>query len=305
MESKNATLIDSGVDWLTVTSSDRKRGLSLARAAVNLMKIEGQHGNERKPWSAYGYDGWRQGGVRTGERVDGLVVQLSSGCAREYWKRFYSLSDNCSRIDLQLTVRTEESTAHTIARHHKEAKRFLSKRKNSPALSLFSCSDGSSTLYLGKRSSDLYGRIYDKGVESGDQYYSGATRYEVEYKGDHARAIATGLSRAEDQKAFTFAHVSAFFAKRGAVLRFCNDARKGVMGSGNESLALCPPLLSRSRSDSSKRLTWLRHAVRPSIQTLVRGGRGNDVLTALGVCIDSNGSLVVPLWDQSNQSQKG
>ena len=55
--------------------------------------------------------------------------------------------------------------------------------------------DGESqTLYVGKRVSDVYIRIYDKFEECGDERYKGCVRYEIEYKGKRAARIWQALA---------------------------------------------------------------------------------------------------------------
>jgi hypothetical protein len=296
-------LIESGIDWLTVTSGDKKRGKLLAQRAIKIARQEEQAGNEKRFWAQSGYQGFKVGGVQTGERHDGLIVRLSSHVAREHWKPIAALADNCSRIDLQVTLRNEQRAAQVIASEFKRVKRFREGNQRAPTLSMFQSSDGSSTLYIGKRVSEQFGRIYDKGKETGLSEYDNAVRYEVEIKGDRATQLGTWLSAHQNPDVEIEGMVWEFFAKRGCSLRLPESGRGHIAGDYEPKFNLDYQRLSRRLSDSEERLAWLSKVLRRTAQFLVTKGLGDQLLEGLGLSVDKHGKLVLSTEVQKRESE--
>jgi hypothetical protein len=284
--SKPVELLDIGVDWLTGTTSDRERGSKLGMVAVDLMRKEEVAGCRPKSWGMAGYQGWSTGSVQTGERDDSIILRLGSVMARSHWRLAFNQCDGVSRLDCQYTIRSGLAPAKLIAKHYRAAKAHLGRNLRPGTVSLFTSSDGSSTLYLGKRSSEQFGRIYDKGSESGLKEYEGAVRYEVEFKGSRAQQVADLLYLAREEFLEVSVRVSTFFESRGVIPPLPSIDSQGNPLPSNFCFPSDLAALPRMPTDLERRLIWLGKAVAPFAIDLVSQDKGSLLLKTLGLYVE-------------------
>jgi len=139
-----------------------------------------------------------------------------------------------------------------------------------PARALHQTRAGGSTAYFGARQSEVYGRLYDKGVEAGTAPPGTVWRYEVELKGDRARFTAHELDLINALELDIASRVRWWFESWGV-----------------ECAALARASLSSQivveHSDEQTQLEWLRTGVAPCIQRLLSRGREREVYDALGL----------------------
>lgn len=270
MQPENPVLLSSGCDWITVSTVCPESSKRLVLRLVKLLGSELVLGNEKRPWANYGYEGFKCGQVEGGTRADGALVRLSGEVAHENWRKVLSVADNCSRFDVQATIRWPKLAHRMIATHYREALKMTKRKRHPFTATILKATDQSSTIYLGKRISERFGRIYNKGLESGSPEFYNAVRYELELKKDEARSAALHCGSSSDPEAAMMCELSRFLTDR---------------------LGCSPPLLEglstrvvlRRRSDAEKSLSWLGKDVRPTVQRLIKRGRINDVVTALGL----------------------
>lgn len=259
---------ECGIDYFTGTKQRTKRASAFVQFAERTIRNEEKQGNEKRGWGMSGYKGVRCGGAEFGERPDGFILRLSSALADEGWKRAYHLADNCSRIDLQVTAPVGVEPSTFIAREYKRMARWSSENKARPVVSILRENRGPATLYSGKRASEKFGRIYDKGAETGLDHYQNCVRFEVELKGEVARLASAQLFRSREVRGLTYAGVSQFFNVRGGV-------------SWPPSKFLLHLEVHRMPSDSLQKLAWLKESVRSTVQWLKARGLEQEVLAAL------------------------
>lgn len=135
-------------------------------------------------------------------------------------------------------------------------------------------SRGGQTLYFGARSSERFGRCYDKGVESNSDEPGRWWRWEVECKQDVARQLAAALVLEPEPAAFVRGVVAGFFAARAGV------TIAQLRGSHFHKIASDLP-------SGAKLLHWLASGVRPTVAKLVRVYGRERVLHALGLSLKS------------------
>lgn len=297
-------LVDMGVDWLTVTASDPMKGTRLGQFAVEKMRDQLAEGDRQKPWGMAGYNGWSVGSVQTGEREDSIIVRLGSLLAKSNWRMFYQTSDSCSRLDCQYTLRSTIEPKKLIQKHYRSATAHHKKDKRPGTVSLFTSSDGSSTLYLGKRTSEQFGRIYDKGAESGLPEYEGAIRYEVEFKGMRARQVAELLYSSQQELLDVSVRVSTFFTARGVCPQIPTIDVRGRPLPANFCFPSGLAPIGRKLTDRDRRLQWIAKSVAPFATELVSEGKGEMLLTALGLSVDSDTGELRVAANQSSQTQE-
>jgi len=182
------------------------------------------------------------------------------------------MATNVSRIDAQVTVLAEPNTNEVIRERYRELKSKWSKYKRWPEPKLILSPTGAQTLYSGSRSSDVFMRIYDKGLESGLDHFKGYLRYEIEFKRHRAREFVTRVLAESITAPAIVAECQSLFETRGCRLKWYGNVVRLYRRH-------------RTRSNVEGRLEWLRVAVRGPIRDLIERGMLNEVETALGVTI--------------------
>lgn len=214
----NPTLVHCGIDWITVTALGRKKSQNLFSDGAMLARQAIAKGNTIKKWTMSGFIGHKAGQVQYGTRGDECIVRLSGDTAHDHWKEVYDDSDHCTRLDLQATYKLDCEVAPVISRHFAQAKRLSKNRRRAPTVSLLSTNNGPATLYLNKRVSEAFARIYDKGAESGLDDLQRCIRYEVELKGNEAARWSAYLRSHESPDLAAGCYAIQFFEARGIKL---------------------------------------------------------------------------------------
>jgi hypothetical protein len=252
-----ARVTEVGVDWLTVTAKGSDARLGLGVCARRRARVISQEGNMVQPWTFSGYQGFRTRGLQWGERPDSTIVRLSSDEARWNWWEFYELSENVTRVDWQVTHRTALSPFKRVLAHHRQARKYWRKRRDGPTITMITDDRQGATLYLGKRSSRLLLRCYNKHAESMDQRYEGCVRYEVEMKGELGKFMMLKLSSGIDPLPGIISQVHQMFHERGVVPEFAKE----VLPFACE--------WSRKATDADRKRQWLRNQVQPTVSFLI------------------------------------
>lgn len=188
------------------------------------------------------------------------------------------LSENVSRLDLQVTIEGEPGAHPCVAQDAYEARGAARRGGRKIGRTYLQNSQGGATCYLGSRRSDLMGRVYDKGVERGDQVPGTTWRWELELKRDLADLTARELVLVEQLEEAIGGLVSQSFDEWGVPL---------------------PPMFSslpmhrchRQASDVERTLRWLEVGVRPSVDYLRSRGLLREALRALGLDTPTTDSI--------------
>jgi len=260
--------VESGIDYITCTETGKGKSGKLMFPAEKIMRSEARLGNEIKGWKMEGYNGFRCGQIEVGQRHDGTIVRMSGGCANENWKRVFSVSTNCSRLDMQVTYRPDIDVEKFIRRNLRSMLKWSNADQKRACVDYRFNNRKGTTLYSGERTSAVFGRMYDKGKESRHAYYNGTVRLEAELKSKVAQSVALQMSRFKSPRVQIVAGVLQIFSDRGAI-------RTGRPES------LLEFTVRRKRSDHDRYLTWLREAVRPGVKRLVERGMLDQVLQCL------------------------
>lgn len=262
--------LDCGIDYITATATLQPKIKVLRDVGLELIESEASQGNSVRKWRGLGYAGTVCGSVSVGIGEQGSIVRLSSGVARDDWFSVFPWCTNVSRLDLQVTVR-QGIDAQTVLRNHWEsAGRIRSQMKRPPIAKLISDHHGPQTLMLGSRQSDRYGRIYDKGLESGLPELQGAVRYELETKNAVALSLARYMAVKPSESARAIPLVLKWMQKRTDCLGLTYDSAVGAPSP-------------RTTPRGHDRLRWVRNCVRPCVLGLVRQTSLEQVLEALGL----------------------
>jgi len=266
---------EAGIDYLTCTL--REDDVNLAKMVSighKLQKVEISEGNTLKAASVQGYDGTICGGVFVGESYQGAMVRVSSASANEALAALKVVSPKVTRIDLQVTVWYDEDPFSLIRREYERAyaDAAVADKRARREVTRHEKIDGGFTVNIGSRTSNYYGRLYDKWRESKDDAYAHSLRYEVEIKGERATQAYAALKASKDKQALKIcSFVGEWYAARGIRVPFLFQVGE---------MDLSP--IKREKSDTARRMKWLETQVRHTVLELRKTVDTNVILELLG-----------------------
>jgi hypothetical protein len=258
------------VDWLTATAtSPYSRDLlwSLGHRVLHEGESKGQLTSR---WHANGYRGWRSAGVNLGERADTVILRLSGPEAAQNWVEAAAAGENLSRCDVAVDVECDPPVTRLALEVYKDAGHMPSKNGRPPKRSRVFDSDGGQTTYIGARSSETYGRLYDKGRETKTLPSGAWWRWEVEFKGEHAWGVGNLLTRSATRPASMLGLVAGWFRSRSG--HAPPQATESVIYN-----------VSPRAPDDDRLLQWLTSGVAPTVRKLIERVGRERVLLALGL----------------------
>lgn len=273
------TLIESQVDWLTASAHGRDRSVALEQLAATLQREQKARGNRSKSWRLMGYEGTHCGAVEWGRRdANASIIRLIGQAADERLADVLSIADQVTRVDIAATWRASppdpligQNAYHMAEMHYREHPR-------SAIPSQIRDAAGGTTTYLGRRESEYFLRIYNKGAESvalndkeGIERYAGCWRYELECKASVAGALAQTVAEQGDSSEYIRRYLYTYCEQHGI-----EPAFPAVGG-----LHLVPGF--RRRSDADTKLLHLARNVRPTVRFLRSAGREADLREALEI----------------------
>lgn len=272
---------NASVDYITCTSAtkDAQRALwSVGERVLHRGESEGEHATR---WHANGYDGWSNGRVTIAARKDGSMLRISGQQAQYEWLKCIAAAENCSRLDLAVDCELDNPVTTLTRQIYRDVRHVPPKNGRPPKRSLILSGDGGSTVYIGARSSEQFGRVYDKGRETKTLPVGRWWRWEVELKGRASWNYANLLSRSDDHRTLLCAMVNHWFLSRST--------------HGYTTSSIWPGVpQSVEKSSIEQKLSWLAQSVRPTVSLLVdRLGR-DRVMHCLGLLPQSAVPPVVP-----------
>ena len=263
-------VVEVGVDYITAIGKTPESQQSMQALATTLLLEWHDAGNETRPWSMKGYEGFICGPIQVGTRQDSTLMRVTGGEADAQWERVWRISDAVTRVDLQVTLRPKIEAARLVARVRRQSCSWSNKRKDDPLVGWRGDNRGGATVYVGSRFSDRFGRCYVKGVESGLEQYDGTVRFEVQFQKKTCGPLLRSVHQSNVRMVAVAGFVSGFFRSRGVTLLL-------------PAVPTHPLRISRRPSDLDVKLRWLRDQVSPSIRRLLDAGLYDEVVTALGL----------------------
>lgn len=265
------TVQEVGIDWLTCSACDEEHGPLLACLAESITDLVAEGGYEKRPWSKWGFIGESARWVSFGRRSKDTLLVLS-GWAADAWARdAFRCCTNVSRLDLQVTVKTEPQEEGVARRGYDWLIANGPGARRNCTATILENSGGGSTLYVGRRSSERFLRLYDKWRESKEDAYEGCWRYELELKGQTALAVARNLCSSTERQRVIRATVHRYCADRGLEPLYTPDG---------EGLLLLSP---RPPTSLEQRCEWLSKQVSATAVAVVDAIGLDGFLGLLGV----------------------
>jgi hypothetical protein len=273
----NLKILESGVDWLTVTAPRGDHADSMIALGDGLLHQSTAQGNRVSLWKGNGYHGRTSGAVSLGVGREGSIVTLKSREAFLSADLFLKESYRVTRLDLQTTCVDESAMADRWMAEY-FALQSREKKIGRPLSSdLRLNSGGGSTLYLGSPKSDIIARAYDKGIEQKIAKAGECQRFEVQYRRRYAKLQAARYNQSEDKSYHIASTVTHFFQARGIAVP---PVEERTAGTEIQYEALYS---KRAESDCERSLRWLGCAVAPSVRRLIESGKREEVFRALGL----------------------
>jgi DNA relaxase NicK len=264
-----AKLKELGCDWLTVTSQDGTSELEMARLWKLILQEQQVNAHGIKADSWFGYVGWRIEHAFYGTRRNQICVIVSGPLAKSYARLFLEAGGRPSRIDLQATFETE-NISEQIEAHYEEGRQFQPRIGRPADVNTIRGRSGEyETLYLGRRASETFFRVYNKARESKDPYYARCLRLESEYKAKTAVAVSQYLL--EEQ----WAPTAILGLLKGTLQKY------GINSSLLDEADTKQPLVLRKTSTTESRMAWLSKQVSPTVLSLIEEVGYEQVIGAL------------------------
>lgn len=264
------TLVSLDCDYLTALSAEGRSKSPLHRLSTEMFRTQRDRGNDVRSWGMSGFSGWKCGDLELGVREDLFMVRMYSDAAAMNWRQILPLADKVTRIDLQATVRVDGSVGERLDTDRVAAIESSQGKKPKPIVQRIDDNRGGYTLYLGARTSNVFGREYNKFAKTKLDHYRSCLRYEVQFNSRLAGRVSNHLLSLASPKEAIAGYISRFFESRGVEPR---------LPYSTPATYCC----SRQRTDSDRKLEWLRSSVRPSVLSLIARGRGAEALAALGL----------------------
>jgi DNA relaxase NicK len=266
----SAIRTECGVDYLTAVTMHAKSTSIMMSRAERFALQERRRGNYSKPWSMWGFEGFKLGQLQLGYRGHQGIVRLSGGLASEAWFDFYQDCDRVTRIDVQETFRLDQSPLKYVLDQYKRALSFKREHHSKHQVRLITDSDGGATLYLGSRRSDNMLRLYNKEAESKLDQYEKCVRVEGEFKGRLGLQVSAALGSGPLVQDSICGYLSEFTERKGCL--------KPII-TADKTCSHVP----RSPADFTRVLAWLRTSISPSLRRLLDDNKHLEVAKALNL----------------------
>jgi hypothetical protein len=274
----STTVLESAIDWLTVSAHTPRLADRWRRHCLNLQMIEAHEGAKLRPFHLNQYVGQACGRVRFGMTHDACIVQLSGETAADEFNFFWPDHDTITRLDVAVTYRTPTDDPGVAAWAYDCAQVHRVYHPRAARPTLITNGDGGATLYLGSRTSSRFARLYNKHAESLEandrasaERYDRAWRIEIELHDVDAQAVGMMLAEHGAPGPKIRYYIGHYLGQHGITCPYDMSMRETL------------PRGFRRRSDRETRLDWLGRTVRPTIDWLRSSCTVDELRDILGL----------------------
>ena len=253
---------------MTSSSPGGAQGLILCAKSYEISQWAA--GNNSYPWRFKGYVGRKCGQLSYGEREDGVILMASGKLASDVWLDTVPLAERVTRIDLAVTIEIAKADPELAQMCYDWIKSNHSLKPNLSYSFITNIKRGD-TLYIGRRTSPLFGRLYDKGAEGGDMPMGKLWRYEIEIKKPISTPLAHSLVTEVNPSDWIKSYVYKWFEERQVPPLF------------NKGKNYAPLEIEATVSDDDRTIKWLTDQVKPALVKLAKKGKFNEAVDALGL----------------------
>lgn len=264
----------AGIDWFRRKVSDPNGVRHCQDAARALQHEDIEAGEPLKDWQWQGYTGKRTPRIRWGRKGRNLFWETSGAWAAHTTSRMPLSYGHSTRIDLQLTLAySQPQPAFGTRSLPPEAMTHPRRLPSGIPVGLTTGADGMWLGTVGQRKRPEYFRLYDKGVETRTRTAGHIWRVELETKHEAAEALGCLTPELLLDPTWCARYVTSRWASLGCISHW--DA-------GDGSLARVAPV-EKPEPSSAMLLHWMERSVKPVVERLVRAGKVDQVIVALGL----------------------
>lgn len=220
IETQHFPVVSSGIDWLSIRTNDFNISNAYSALAYEVFDRAKKDGQKVEHSVRVGFAGRNVSGLFIGHRESTSLLALSSDVAREYAPVALKLGGSVARIDLQATIDLGASPYNLASESFYQARMMPLSGGRPRELKLTQTHPAGDTLNVNKRTSDLYGRVYDFGAAHGQAEKHRLWRYEIEAKRSTAKSIANSLAGADDPGAIAESLVHSWYNSRLPLVAF-------------------------------------------------------------------------------------
>ena len=264
-------LSEARLDWITCFQRPRLGISSLRALGHHGVQDEVEHGARLADFRFQGFIGEQAGRWAWGARSDGVICRVSGAAADGWAASLATLADHWSRADYCVTAIAPDASEDPTLAAYQAGVDHESARARPVELTRWQSSKSGSTLYLGRRASPYFARLYDKHHESKGVYPVGAWRWEIELKGHASEYEQTRRRESNLSLQAVAAMVASEFARRGIIVPWRSDVEV------ERAIDVRPP------SDLERSTLWLQSQVAKTAQWVARERGVDEVLRALGL----------------------
>jgi hypothetical protein len=271
----------AGLDWCRVILELHDAQVK-ARDLIEEIQVEDfEAGSRLKPWSFQGYEGRQSDSIRFGVREGRMLWETSGERCQDTARRMRSSGGRASRVDLQQTLRFSAPQPQFGMRCLPRAATTLPRQLPSRTpVGLQWRSNGAWCGTAGRRTSSVYGRVYDKGTESGAAAPGLLWRVEIEAKHREAEALWRDHQEDLENPDWVASYSELRWRSLGCSLPLSKHGMRSV------SVRRAAP----AERSAGARLDWLTRSVRPTLPALARAVGWPRVYQALGIAPLTQGS---------------
>lgn len=253
-----AKLIDAGIDYVRVTSSDTRAKVRMGEYFARVAQRDAKLGYKVVKGGCFGFYGHKTRHALYGDKKEWALLQASGYEAKGGLKLAHE-GIQASRVDLQLTYRVETGMVeNTIREAYRAACAHEAPERRHMKVSMIEQRAKAQTVYLGSRASDVFFRIYDKFEESGKEEYRDCVRFELELKGRASKALWQQLSNGCMSLLQALEMVVHMLAERGVMVPNQDIQDMDI---------LLPP---RQKTSEESTAAWLKKQVSPVLRRLTQ-----------------------------------
>lgn len=243
----------AGVDWLTVTSVEQPSKAKLHAFFSEIVASDLKEGYQVTTGGAYGFYGHRCRHALFAEKQERAMLQVSGSRAQRS-VMLADARDNCTRIDIQVTLYVGEDNVEEWLRMQETSLRNRQRGEGHAADQTTVAKNGRiQTVYSGSRKSDIFFRCYDKYSESGKEEYKGCVRMEVELKGKTSKALWRHIATEGLGTMYLLQTLLYLAEKRGLQVSCVDLDRQDII------------LPSKPRTKTEVTIGWFATQVAPSV----------------------------------------
>jgi hypothetical protein len=275
-------VVSAGIDWITLTSTNQTTKKEMWRYFGGIVAEDLKLGYKTVPGGAYGFYGKRTRHALWAEKEDRTMLQVSGRRAQRAVMLCHP-GDNATRLDVQVTLRVGEENVSTWLSDQADAAENAPRQRGKPReVARVIRSKKTETVYIGKRKSDLFLRLYDKFAESKEEEYRGCVRMELEIKGKTAKALWAYMAE-EGRGTMYLLSMLLFHARR--------------VGLSTKELELTEPAPELPKQENTKEsvvLGWWSSQVAPSVARYsALGGWQTAFFALFGNCLTEHDKSMI------------